>query len=306
MIKIKSIFPKNKNEIELVEFIGRYQYLLSNDTKYFFNDTYYPKRITRLVKNGILRRYKKYLVLAKNGKYFLEISNKNPAKLRYQKKYADRLKFMSHLAAQYQKEDYVSFIPSFEIKEKTVFTETARKFIGILTIFGTKYLTYHISEDHTQKYKNSVIYDLQKETTYKNILILVNDISRINLKDFTFGFNSVLVVEDNDEKLQELKYLHQIDWSKSIKRFYKAKVHLSEYNFCDYTDNKDKYITTFSFIDTEKIYRVNMFIKNNEQKKADIICNTNIENHLKNELPFVNLTSINISDYIEKDVRLYD
>lgn len=306
MIKIKSIFPKNKNEIELVEFIGRYQYLLSNDTKYFFNDTYYPKRITRLVKNGILRRYKKYLVLAENGKYFLEISNKNPAKLRYQKKYADRLKFMSHLAAFYNKEQNVSFKPSFEIKEKTVFTETARKFIGILNIFGTKYLTYHISEDHTNKYINSVIYDLQKETTYKNILILTHDISRLNLRDFAFGFNSVLVVEDNDEQLLKLKYIQQINWSKIIRNLYKDKVHLSEYYSCDYTNNKDKYISLFYFLDTEKINRIDMFLKNNERKKADIICNSNIESYLKKELPLANIISINISDYIEKDIRIYD
>ena len=50
-----------------------------------------------------------------------------------------------------------------EIKDKTSFTESSRKFIGILNIFGVKYLTYHISEKHTEKYIRSIIFDLQKE-----------------------------------------------------------------------------------------------------------------------------------------------
>ena len=53
VIIIKSIFPKNENEIELVRFIGRFQYLSNKDVKYFFNDTYYPKRIAKLIRNNI-------------------------------------------------------------------------------------------------------------------------------------------------------------------------------------------------------------------------------------------------------------
>ena len=80
VIIIKSIFPKNENEIELVKFIGRFQYLSIKDLKYFFNDTYYPKRIARLIKNNILRKYKKYLVLAENEQYFMKIINKKTPK----------------------------------------------------------------------------------------------------------------------------------------------------------------------------------------------------------------------------------
>ena len=35
---------------------------------------------------------------------------------------------------------------------------------------------------------------------YKNIIILVNDINRINLNDFAFGLNRILVIEDNEIK----------------------------------------------------------------------------------------------------------
>ena len=306
VIIIKSIFPKNENEIELVKFIGRFQYLSIKDLKYFFNDTYYPKRIARLIKNNILRKYKKYLVLAENGQYFMKIINQKTSKLRYDKKYTDRLKFISHLAALYNKEKHINFTPSFEIKDKTVFTESSRKFIGVLNIFGTKYLTYHISKEHTEKYINSVIYDLQKETTYKNILILVNNISRLNLKDFAFGFNSVLITSDTDEELEKLKYINQVNWPKIIQNLYKNTVHISEYNSCDYTNNKDKYINTFYLLDAEKINRINIFLQSNEGKQADIICSKKIVNLLGKELPLANYKLIQLSDFIEKDIKVYD
>lgn len=305
MIKIKSIFPNNENEINLVKFIGRYQYLSSKDTEYFFNDTYYPKRITKLIKNGIIRRYKKYLVLADDGYNFMKILGQHTVPLVYQKKYADRLKFISHLAALYNQNEYVTFTPSFEIKDKTAFTESSRKYVGILKIFGTNYLTYHISKEHTQKYINSVIYDLQKEIKHKNIIVLIDDIKRIELKDFAFGFNSVLISEDNDEKLQTLKYLHQINWSKIIQRLYN-NVHLSEYNFCDYTDNRNKYISYFYFLDTEKISRIDNFLRNNKPKQADIICDESIVRFLGQELPTANYKIINLDEFIEKDIKVYD
>ena len=306
VIIIKSIFPKNENEIELVKFIGRFQYLSSKDVKYFFNDTYYPKRIAKLIKNNILRRYKKYLVLAENGQYFMKILGQKTTQLRYDKKYTDRLKFISHLAALYNKDTRISFIPSFEIKDKTAFTESSRKFIGILNIFGVKYLTYHISEEHTEKYIRSVIFDLQKETMYKNILILINDINRLNLRDFAFGFNSVIISNDTDEELENLKYIHQVNWPKMIHKLYKDTVHISEYNFCDYTNNKDKYITTFYLLDIEKINKIDVFLKSNSGKQVDIICGENIVKYLGKELPLANYKLINISDFIEKDIRVYD
>jgi hypothetical protein len=306
VIKIKSIFPTNENEKRLIQFIGRYQYISSKDTGYFFNDTYYPKRITRLVKNNILRRYQKYLVLGDDGYNFMRILGQHTVPLVYQKKYADRLKFMSHLAALYNNDKQITFTPSFEIKDKTAFTESSRKYIGILNIFGTNYLTYHISKEHSSKYINSVIYDLQKETKHKNVIVLVNDISRIDFRAFAFGLNSVIICEDTDAKLQELKYLRQVNWNKVIRNLYSENIYLSEYNFCDYTDNINKYISTFYFVDTEKINRIDTFLMNNIKKQADIICSTSIVKLLGKEIPTANYKIINLDDFIEKDIKIYD
>lgn len=254
----------------------------------------------------MLRRYKKYLVLGVYGHDFIKLKGMKSQSLVYQDKYADRLKFMSHLAALYNKDKYISFIPSFEMKDKEVFTETARKYIGILNIFGTKYLTYHISENHSKHYINSVIYDLQKEMKHKNVIVLVDDLSRIKISDFAFGLNSVIICKDSDDELNQLKYLHQINWKEIIEQEYNTKVNLSEYNFCEYVGENQKYFTSFFFIDGEKINRIDTFLRNNKNKKIDVVCNELIINYLGKEIPLSNFRIININDYIEKDINVYE
>lgn len=305
MVKIKSIFPTDKSEIDLIKFINTYQYISPKDLQYFFNTTYYPKRIAKLIQNNILRRYKKFLVLGEDGYNFMKILGLETNKLRYQEKYANRLKFMSHLAAIF-KHSNATFIPSFQIKDKTAFTESSRKYIGILNIFGTKYLTYHISSSHTDKYLNSVMYDLQKELKYKNIVILIDDISRIDFLKFSFGFNSVIICEDTDESLEKLKYLQQINWNEAIKAEFKEILNLSELNFCDYTNNKSLYVSYFYFVDTEKINRIITFMQNNINKKMDIICPESIVKYLGSELATCNFHLINIDIFIEKKINFYE
>ena len=268
MIKIKTLFPTNEDEINLVKFIATYQYLSIKDVQFFFSGTYPPKRITRLVKIGILRRYKKYLVLGTLGIEFMNLLKYDTSTLIYQKKYAERIKSISHIAATFNKNKYISFTPSFKIKDKTIFTESSRKYIGIF-----------VSRSIIQ----TMAHDLQKETKYKNIIILVDNISRINLKQFVFGFNSVLLCEDNDVSLKQLENMNIINWPKVIQDLYNEKIYLSEYNFCEYTDSKEKYINTFYLLDTEKINRIDIFIKNNSEKQAEVICNHDIVNTLRSD-----------------------
>ena len=305
MIKIKSIFPTDKNEIELIKFINTYQYLSTKDLQYFFNTTYYPKRIAKLVQNNILRRYKRFLVLGEDGYNFMKVLGIETNKLIYQEKYATRLKFMSHLAAVLRLSN-ATFTPSYQIKGKTAFTESSRKYIGILNIFGTKYLTYHISSTHNDKYISAVMYDLQKELKYKNIIILIDDILRIDFLKFSFGLNSVIICEDTDETLRKIQYLQQINWTKAIQTEFKEKLTLSEFNFCDYTNNKNLYVSCFYFVDTEKINRIDTFMKNNESKKVDILCPKAIAKYLLNKLPNCNFHIVNIDEFIEKEIIFYE
>lgn len=152
----------------------------------------------------------------------------------------------------------------------------------------------------------SIIYDIQKEKKFKNIIVLVNDINRINLNDFAFGINEVLIIEDNKKNREKLKYLHSINWSKIINDNFRNRLFFSEYNFCDYTDYKNKYVSTFYYLDTEKINRIKYFLRENKNKNAHIICNSELETEIKKELPNANYIVVDLEDYIDKERNVYD
>lgn len=179
-----------------------------------------------------------------SGIQYVKVLNFEYNKLNKNQEYRERLLKMSNIGAFYHNCKTVDFTPSFTIKDKRVFTTTSRRFIGIFNINGFEYLTYQIFKEHDSKYIESVAYDIQKEMRYKNIIILVDDINRINLNDFAFGLNRILVIEDNEINKEKLKYLHSIRWKEVIDKYYKG-VYLSEYRFCEYTNNKDKFINTF-------------------------------------------------------------
>ena len=302
-------FPNGDEEISLIEFISKYQYLDVKDTKYFFSSQkYYKKRISNLVAKKYLKKANlHYLILDKLGIEFAGLFNFKYNKLNRNKKYLPRLLYISHLAAFYNKCNTVKFIPSFDMKEKQEFTITSRKFISVLEINGMEYLTYHITEEHDSKYIRLILYDIQKEKRFKNILILTNDENRIKTNDFTFGMNQVLIVKDTQENRERLKYLQSINWYNVIKEQYKRfNIYLSDYNFCEYTDYKNKYINTFYFFDTEKVNRIKYFLKENKDKNADIVCNSQLKERLKKELPNCNYCVIDLEQYIDKELFYYD
>lgn len=152
----------------------------------------------------------------------------------------------------------------------------------------------------------SVIYDIQKEHKYKNIIVLIDDIKRINIQDFAFGNNQVLVIEDTEENREKLKYLNSVNWSKIIEKYYKNKVYIAEYNFCNYTDYQNKYISLFYFLDTEKINRIKYFLRENKNKNADIICNAELKKEIQKELPTARFIVVDLENYIDKERNVYD
>lgn len=301
-------FPNGDEEIALIKFIARYQYLKASDAKYFFNSKkYYKQRIINLINKKFLKRLKSNIILDELGIEYSKMFNFEYNKLNRNKPYLLRLLYLSNLGAFYHNCNTIKFTPSFDIKDKEIFTMTARKFIGVLDINRIEYLTYSISANHDNKYLKSVIYDIQKERKYKNIIILVNDIKRININDFIFGANQVLIIEDTVENREKIKYIHSIDWYRIVKEKYKKdKIYLSDYSFCEYTNYKNKYITTFYFLDTEKINRINYFLRENKNKNADIICTNMVQKELKKYLPNCNYIIIDLEEYIDKEKSVYD
>ena len=300
-------FPNGNEEKDLLRFIAKYQYLKTTNTKYFFTSKkYYRNRVNNLISKKLLRKVKTYFVLDELGIEYVQSFNFEYNKLNRNSKYLSRLYYISDLAAFYYNSNKVSFIPSFSLKGREMFTITARRFIGILEINGIEYLTYYISEEKGKMYLKSVIYDIQKEKQHRNIIVLVDSISQINVSDFAFGLNSVLVIEDNEQNREKLKYLNNVKWSEIIQDYYQNQVYLSEYSFCDYTDYKGKFVSLFYYLDTEKINRIKYFLRENKQKAVDIICNHEIAMQIKKELPTANYIIIDLDKYVDKELMVYD
>lgn len=298
-------FINNEEEISLIKFIAEYQYMNVRDAKYFFKSSrYYRNRIRNLIEKDILKKEKWCLALGELGIQYCRF-NINYNKLNRNYKYKQRLLKLSSIAAYYQNCETVRFTPSFSIKDKEVLTTTARRYIGIFDINGFEYLTYKITKEHDNKYISSVIYDIQKEKIYGNIIVLVDDIKRIKLENFEFGHNSVLIIEDNVVNREKLKYLHSIRWQEIIDKYYKD-AHLSEYNFCEYSNNEGQYINTFYFIDAEKINRFKHFIRESNIPRAYVVCDIELENELKAQLHSAYYCVVSLEDYIDKKKRIYE
>lgn len=300
-----SYFPVNDDEISLIKFIAKYQYINVSDAKYFFNSSrYYRNRIKDLIDKNFLRKIRWSLVLGKSGIQYVQALNFEYNKLNKNEKYKERLLRLSNIGAFYHNCNTVDFTPSFAIKDKQVLTTTGRRFIGIFDINGFEYLAYQILKEHDKKYIESVAFDMQKEWEYKNFIILVDDINRIDLDYFAFGNNRTLVIEDNEVNREKLKYLHSVRWKEVIEQSYKG-VYLAKYNFCEYTNDKDKFINTFYFIDTDKIARFKLFMRESPSKSADIICSTELETILRKEIPNANFYVVDLENYIDKEKRYY-
>ena len=298
-------FPNSNEEIEVIKFVAKYQYLHITDAKNFFNSKeYYRRRIYSLIDKNFLKRIKWNLVLGDLGIDYVKTFNFEYNALNRDSKYVPRLLYISNLAAFYHNCNTINFNPSFSVKDKEVFIFTARRYIGILEINGIEYLTYHITKKHTYKYVLSVTYDIQKEKKYKNIIVLLDDLSMLHGESFIFGMNQVLIIEDTSENREKLKYMNSVNWSKLIQDYYK-NVYLAEYSFCDYTDYKSKYINIFYFLDTEKINRIRYFLRENRDKNITIICDKALQKELQKELPTCDYVIADLEKYIEKENVIY-
>ena len=206
--------PNNAEEISLLKFIAKFQYLSVNDAKYFFSTSkYYRKRITRLVKENYLRRESLVLTLDFFGTKYIKQQNAEYYPIHRNPKYMPRLLYISNLGAYYNNCDILKFIPALAIKDKEVYTVKSRKYVGLFEINGIDYLTYHITNEHDNKYIKSVIYDIQKEQCYDNIIILYDAGVKLNKNDF----NKIVYVEYEDifkKPKPEIDFLY--DYSKIL------------------------------------------------------------------------------------------
>lgn len=288
-------------------FVKKYKYVKVSDFKYLYaNKQYYQTKIKHLINNNYLRKIKWYIVLGSEGKKYLENLGYKCSRISYEKTYIERQRIISSFAARYYNNKKIKFIPSIDLKDKQIFTITSRRFIGILNIDKTDYLTYYITKKHDDRYVQSVIYDIRKETKLKNVIVFVEDLKKIDINNFVFGLDKLYIIPTTENNIHLLERIHRIDYQKLFFKLYKENVYLSEYAFCDYYTKSRLYIFPLIFIDTEKLSIIKFFLMENKDEKVDILYSKNISLLAIGKLKGANYKPIDFEKYVQGEFNIYD
>ncbi len=288
-------------------FVKKYKYVKVSDFKYLYaNKQYYQTKIKHWINNNYLRKIKWYIVLGAEGKKYLENLGYKCSRISYEKTYIERQKIISSFAARYYNNKKIKFIPSIDLKDKQIFTITSRRFIGILNIDKTDYLTYYITKKHDDRYVQSVIYDIRKETKLKNVIVFVEDLKKIDINNFVFGLDKLYIIPTTENNIHLLERIHRIDYQKLFFKIYKENVYLSEYAFCDYYTKSRLYIFPLIFIDTEKLSIIKFFLMENKDEKVDILYSKNISLLAIGKLKGANYKPIDFEKYVQGEFNIYD
>ena len=288
-------------------FVKKYKYVIVSDFKYLYaNKQYYQTKIKHWINNNYLRKIKWYIVLGAEGKKYLENLGYKCSRISYEKTYIERQKIISSFAARYYNNKKIKFIPSIDLKDKQIFTITSRRFIGILNIDKTDYLTYYITKKHDDRYVQSVIYDIRKETKLKNVIVFVEDLKKIDINNFVFGLDKLYIIPTTENNIHLLERIHRIDYQKLFFKIYKENVYLSEYAFCDYYTKSRLYIFPLIFIDTEKLSIIKFFLMENKDEKVDILYSKNISLLAIGKLKGANYKPIDFEKYVQGEFNIYD
>ena len=287
----------SKNDIELLEFLKKYKFMLASESKRIYKSKgYHYKRLKVLEKERYIKRIDRYYIgLDIEGTKLLKNMGYDYNRICRRKDYQNRVKEIVKIAT-LTLDSNIKFIPSWELKDNAIFTETARKYIGELIYQQKKYVAYYISKDKENVYIKQVINDIQKTVEYNNVIVFIEDINILNKSNryFIFGKASTLIV--NKTNLERMRYIQKADLYEVLKQIYENKeILLSNWKKADYMTEDKQYIFLMPFIDTDKLHKLNIFYNNNKisNRKIDILTlkenKTKIEEILSNNTNIIEL-----------------
>ena len=266
----------SENDIEVLMFLGKYKMMLGSDCKKIYKSKdYHRKRLKVLEREKYIRRINKlYIKLDDKGTKLVKDFGYDYSFLCRKKQYIGRLNEIAKIAALTIDSD-MDFVASWNLKDRAMLTQTSRKYLGKLKYQQKDNIVYYISKNKQIVYISQIINDIQKIVSYKNIIIFVENMKIINKnRNFVFGKESTIIINPTSRNLEIMRRIEQIDFYYVIKEiYYNEEVLLSNWKKADYMTESGNYIIVMPFIDTEKLYRLNMFYKNNQKtnRKIDIV-----------------------------------
>ena len=288
----------SKKDYEVLNFLLKYKMLKVEDASLIYKTKrYYRERINNLIYKKYVKRYKSFIVLDKEGRKALGETGNNYIKNIKNEAYMERLKNIASIAT-LSIDSPSKFIPSWEMKEKDKFTETARRYIGKIMIDNEEFLTYYISAKKEHVYIKQLIFDINKAINYDNIIIFVENFDAINKRysNLAFGKYKTLIILNTDENKEIIRKYNSIYPYEILERIFDDEILVSDWEKADYLLEDGTYILYMPFIDTEKIERINWYYEENTNTKRNINIVTLRQNEQKLKGILKNKCSIKIID----------
>lgn len=253
----------SENDVEVLMFLNRYKIMKAVDCKLVYGTKYYYRKRLKVLENEkYIKRFKKiYIKLSENGIKLIQEFGYKYTELCRNSSYQDRVLEISKIAT-LTLDSNIKFMPSFEMKDNNVFTETSRKYLGKLTFKDKEFIPYYISKNKKQIYINQIINDIQKLYMNTRILIFLEDINILNNK-FIFGKENTIIIKPTTQNFNIIRQLEKTDKYSMVKKMYpKEEILLSNWQSADYVTEDEEYIIFMPFIDMEKLYELKVYLNN--------------------------------------------
>ena len=265
----------SKEDITVINYLARYKIMLVEDTRYIYHSKwYYRKKIKRLIEDGYIKKYKFYYIeLDKKGRKMIGLTGKDYIKNKSNESYMERLKQISKIGT-ITINSNIRFIPSWNMKEKDIYTDTARKYLGKMITNQNTYLIYAISDKKDKKYIHQLFYDINKILDHKQIIIFVDSIEKLEDEYQYMSFKKehtyiIINSKENRDVISKYKY---IDFYELVKKIMgeEKQILFSDWELADYVFEKNLYILNMLFLDVEKINEIRWFYHENKNTKKTI------------------------------------
>ncbi len=275
----------NKEDFEVLKFLSKYKMLKVEDASLIYKTKrYYRQRVNKLIDKEYVKRYKSYIMMDKKGRKALDEVGSGYIKNIKNEAYMERLKHIASIAT-ISINSKVKFIPSWDIKEKDKFTETARRYIGKIIIEDKEYLTYYISDKKEHIYIKQLLFDVNKAVNYDDIIIFIENFDVISKKysNLSFGKENTYIILNTTENKEIIKRSNEINAHDLLENIYEKEILISNWEKADYLLEDGTYILYMPFINTEKIEKINWYYQENTESNRKLEIVTLKENKKKLE-----------------------
>ena len=283
-------------------FLGKYKLILGTDCKRIYKSKYYYwKRLKILEKERYIKRVNRvYIKLDNRGTRLVKKFGYDYSFSCRSNEYMERVKQIAMVAG-LTIDTNIDFIASWNMKDNMQLTQTSRKYLGKLIYQGKQSIAYYISKDKEISYRSQIINDIRKIIDCENIIVFIENIGILNdNQKFVFGKESTVIIKPTARNLLIMRKLEEIDFYQITKQIYQnTEILLSNWENAEYMTEDNEYIVLMPFIDTEKLYRLNIFNRDIKNVKREISILTLKGNKEKiNEILTIKANIIEIDDWL--------